>query len=149
MQNACMAPSRRGGRLAYEELVRAAAFRAELRRFLRKTVEVTSQFGLTAERYDLLLMIRTAENESGIPLTALCDRLHLRQTAVTELVKRAVTAGLVERRASPEDRRVRLLRLTPEGERRLSETFNALREDRRSLAEVFHDLDQSFHDANA
>ena len=147
MQNACMAPSRRG-RLAYEELVRAAAFRAELRRFLRKTVEVTSQFGLTAERYDLLLMIRTAGNESGIPLTALGDRLHLRQTAVTELVKRAVMAGLVERRASSDDRRVRLLRLTPEGERRLSEAFNALRDDRRSLAEAFRDLDQTFYDAH-
>ena len=131
------------------ELARTAAFRTELRRFLRTTAEVTARFGLTAQRYDLLLMIRAGrEHADGVPLTELCERLQLRQTAVTELVKRAVEAGLVERRPSTEDRRVRLLRLTPEGERRLDDVFDALRQDRIALAGAFLDLDQRFRDAH-
>lgn len=130
------------------ELGRTAAFRTQLRRFLRTTAEVTARFGLTAQRYDLLLMIHTSNSGEGVPLTELCERLQLRQTAVTELVKRAVEAGLVERRHSAEDRRVRLLRLTPEGERRLRGVVVALRQDRGALAEAFVDLDERFREAH-
>lgn len=131
------------------ELGRTAEFRTQLRRFLRTTTEVTARFGLTAQRYDLLLMIHTSNGTGdGVPLTELCDRLQLRQTAVTELVKRAVEAGLVERRHSAEDRRVRLLRLTPEGERRLRGAVVALRQDRAALAEAFLDLDERFREAH-
>ena len=135
--------------MAESELERIAAFRTHLRQYLRTTASVTARFGLTAQRYDLLLMIRTSdEHEDGVPLTALCDRLHLRQTAVTELVKRAVEAGLVERRPSSDDRRVRLLRLTSEGERRLQNVVVALRRDRAALADAFLELDERFRDAH-
>ena len=69
--------------------------------------------GLTPERYDLLLMIQ-AGVEGGVPLrvTDLSESLQLRQTAVTENVKRAVAAGLIERRPSPHDGRASLLFLT-------------------------------------
>jgi DNA-binding MarR family transcriptional regulator len=131
------------------ELNRTAAFRTQLRRFLRTTASVTARFGLTPERYDLLLMIRTSgRHVDGVPLTELCERLQLRQTAVTELVKRAVDAGLVERRKSADDGRVRLLRLTPEGDQRLQGALVALREDRLALAEAFLDLDERFRDAH-
>ncbi len=135
--------------MAEAELERTAAFRTELRRFLLTTAEVTARFGLTAHRYDLLLMIRASGRDGdGVPLTELCERLQRRQTAVTELVNRAVEAGLVERRRSAEDRRVRLLRLTPEGERRLNEVVVALRQDRQALAHAFLDLDERFRDAH-
>jgi DNA-binding MarR family transcriptional regulator len=52
---------------------------------------------------------------------------------VTELVNRAVRAGLVRRTPSAEDRRVAQLRLTAEGERRLASSFSDLQSERSAL----------------
>ena len=88
------------------ELTRAAAFRTELRRFLVRTEMVAAEAGLTPQRYDLLLALHAAaEAGDGIRVNDLCESLQLKQTAVTELVKRAVDAGLVERLPSPDDGR--------------------------------------------
>ncbi len=116
-----------------------AEFRTELRWFMQRTKVVTTQHGLTPERYDLLLMIKAAPEERST-VTELCRSLHLRQTGVTELVKRAEEAGLLRREQSPRDARVSLLALTPEGERRLLEAWEALREERRALGAVFEEL---------
>jgi DNA-binding MarR family transcriptional regulator len=132
----------RGGALE-DELARAAAFRTGLRRFLARTGDVASAAGLTSPRYDLLLMIRSSGG-SGTRITELCELLQMRQTAVTELVRRTEEAGLIERRASEEDGRVWLLGLTAEGERRLMEAFTALRADRVQLAAAFDELGVRF-----
>ena len=97
--------------------------------------------GLTSQRYDLLLMIKTAQGSSGIRVTELCDLLHLQQTAVTELVKRAEDAKLVVRRPSEEDGRVSLLGLTADGERRLARVCKNLGADRQALAASLRDLE--------
>jgi DNA-binding MarR family transcriptional regulator len=123
------------------EVARAAAFRKELRRFLRRTDAVAAEAGLTSQRYDLLLMIRSAGGTSGVRVTELCELLQMRQTAVTELVKRAEEAKLIMRRIAPDDRRGSLLRLTREGERRLLRAFAALRGDREALAAALDALD--------
>jgi DNA-binding MarR family transcriptional regulator len=130
------------------ELVEAAAFRTALRRLLRRTDAVAVQAGLTSQRYDLLLMIRSASSEEGgVRVTELCELLQMQQTAVTELVKRAEEARLVERQPSSEDGRVWLLRLTPAGEKRLMRAFDALREDRVALAESFREVGARFRAA--
>jgi DNA-binding MarR family transcriptional regulator len=126
------------------ELAQAAAFRTALRRLLQRTEAVAAQSDLTSQRYDLLVQIRAA---GRVRVTELCQLLQLRQTAVTELVKRAEEAGLIERRPSPHDGRVSLLRLTAEGERRLMRAFDALREDRAAVAEAFGELGARFHAA--
>lgn len=125
------------------ELQRAATFRSALRRFLARTDEVASGAGLTSQRYDLLLAIKTGPGGTST-MTELSGRLSLRQTAVTELVKRAEEAGLVERRSSSADRRVSMLALTAEGERRLMRAFVGLREERRQLAEAMNAVGSSF-----
>lgn len=122
------------------EMARAAAFRKELRRFLRRTDAVAAEAGLTSQRYDLLLMIRSGDVE-GVRMMELCELLQMQQTAVSELVKRAEEANLVERRVAPDDRRGSLLRLTREGERRLLRAFTALRGDREALAAALDELD--------
>lgn len=114
------------------EIERAAAFRSALRGFLVRTEEAAADVGLTPQRYNLLLLIKAGRGERST-MSELSTRLSLRQTAVTELVRRAEEAGLVGREPSTEDRRVSLLRLTPEGDRRLLAAFVALREDRRAL----------------
>ena len=133
-----------------DELARAAAFRTELRRFLRRTDVVAADAGLTAQRYDLLLMIKSAgADRDGVRVTELCELLQLQQTAVTELVKRAEEANLVARRSSPADGRVSLLHLTAEGERRLLQAFKALRGDREVLAASLRELDRRLRTAAA
>jgi DNA-binding MarR family transcriptional regulator len=127
------------------EFLRAAAFRSALRRFLRRTEVVAAEASLTPQRYDLLLMIRSA---GELRVTDLCDLLELQQSAVTELVNRAEEAGLIVRESSPDDGRVRLLRLTSEGERRLMRAFVALRNDREMLRAAFRELDRNFRAAS-
>ena len=121
-----------------DELERVAAFRAELRRFLLRTNSVATQAGLSSQRYDLMLMIRSA---GEIRITELCELLQLQQTAVTQLVKRAEEAGLIERRPSRDDGRVWLLRLTAAGEERLTAVLAALRDEGDALAEGLRRLD--------
>jgi DNA-binding MarR family transcriptional regulator len=101
---------------------------------------------LTSQRYDLLLMVSAA---GEVRLTELCELLQVQQTAVTELVKRSEEAGLIERRVSPDDGRVWLLRVTRDGERRLMRALAELRDDRDALAAVFREVDRRFRAASA
>src|SRR3954453_6242445 len=130
-----------------DELARAAAFRSELRRFLRRSEAIAAEVGLTPQRYDLLLQLKAAPDGHST-VTELGRRLHLRQTAVTELVKRAEEAGLVQRRRSDSDRRVFLLELTEEGDQRVTRAFHALRSDRLAFAEAFDTLGIHFRAAS-
>ena len=70
-------------------------------------------------------------------MTELSERLQLAQSTVTELVRRAEEAGLIEREQSEDDGRVAYLRLTEEGDRRLGEAFAELDDDRQRLLEAF------------
>jgi DNA-binding MarR family transcriptional regulator len=125
-----------------DELQRAAAFRTALRQFLARTNEVAAGAGLTSQRYDLLLAIKTGNRETST-VSELVKRLSLPQPAVTELVKRAEEAGLIERSVGA-DRRVSVLRLTPTAEERLMQAFVALRAGRRQLADTMGAVDASF-----
>src|ERR687886_765600 len=121
-----------GERLSTEAAMRAAEFRAALRRFMRKSERIARSAGLTPQRHLLLLMIKGAANGSEqSTVTELAERLQLAQSTVTELVRRAEEAGLVEREPSSLDGRVAHLRLTPEGERRLTRSFTELATERR------------------
>src|SRR5262249_58180279 len=96
------------------DYVEAADFRSQLRRFLRRSEEISRRHGLTPRQYLLLLMIKASE-EAAEPATIghLVDRLALTQSTVTELVQRAEEAGLVGRRQSPDDAPAPYLSLTP------------------------------------
>jgi DNA-binding MarR family transcriptional regulator len=117
-----------------DEFIRVAEFRSALRRFLGQSERVARTSGLTPQRYLLLLMIKGAPNgNERSTVTELSDRLQLAQSTVTELVARAADAGLVSREPSSDDGRVALLRLTDEGERRLTKAFTSLASERQQL----------------
>ena len=98
--------------------------------------------GLTPQRYLLLLMIKGAPNGSEqSTVTELAERLQLAQSTVTELVGRAEENGLLERERSTDDGRIAHLRLTPEGERRLADSFTSNAAERTALREAFAHLD--------
>lgn len=127
-----------------DEYLRVAEFRSALRRFLRRSEQAARRFGLTPQRYLLLLMIKGAPSGDQLStVTELSDRLQLAQSTVTELVGRAEDAGLVVRQTSENDARVALLRLTDEGERRLDRVFDELEADRQQLLETFLGLAMS------
>ena len=123
-----VASRRRGARAArsrtdvipLDRIIRIAEFRARLRSFLRHSERICRNWGLTPQRYLLLLMIKGAPDRSKrASFTDIAERLRLERNTVTELVGRAEQAGLIEREPSTLDQRVVYLRLTAEGDRRL------------------------------
>jgi DNA-binding MarR family transcriptional regulator len=124
------------------DVVAVAEFRAALRQFLRRAERIARQSGLTPQRHLLLLMIKGAPDGSEqSTVTELADRLQLAQSTVTELVRRAEEAGLLEREQSTTDGRVAHLRLTMEGERRLMRSFTDHDTERKQLREAFEQLE--------
>jgi DNA-binding MarR family transcriptional regulator len=124
------------------DIVAVAQFRAALRQFLRRTERIARQSGLTPQRYLLLLMVKGASDGSEqSTVTELAERLQLAQSTVTELVSRAEETGLLARTQSATDARVAHLRLTEEGERRLTRAFTGLATERANLREAFAHLD--------
>src|ERR1700690_3142305 len=125
-----------------DAVIAVAEFRAALRQFLRRSERVARLSGLTPQRYLLLLMIKGAPGGSEqSTVTQLSERLQLAQSTVTELVRRAEEAGLVAREQSQTDARVAHLRLTAEGERRLTLSFTELETERAQLRDAFAQLD--------
>lgn len=122
-----------------EAAIEVAALREALRAFLRESELIAQRSGLTPQRYLLLLMIKGAPDGSETStVTQLARRLRLAQTTVTDLVRRAEDAGLVEREQSTVDARVAHLRLTAEGERRLARSFRAHATEREQLRAILH-----------
>src|SRR5215218_2193002 len=73
--------------------------------------------GLSIPQFDLL---STLTEQEGLSQQELAQRLYVTKGNVSGLLDRMVEAGLVERRASPDDRRSNALHLTAHG-RRLAE----------------------------
>ena len=125
-----------------DEVAAVAEFRAALRGFLRTTERNARSAGLTPQRYLLLLMIKgAADGSERSTVTELAERLQLAQSTVTELVSRAEENGLIERERSASDGRIAYLRLSPEGERRLAESFTSNESERQALREAFEHLE--------
>jgi DNA-binding MarR family transcriptional regulator len=117
----------------------SAHFRAELRRFLRRSEDVSRRHGITPRQHLLLLQIAGAD-DGRTTVSELVSALALTQSAVTELVQRAEQAGLVTRRSSTTDARVVLLSLTPEGEAKLARIHDGLGAERAELRQVIETL---------
>jgi DNA-binding MarR family transcriptional regulator len=128
-----------------ERVIRIAAFRANLRTFLRRSEVVSRKWGLTPQRYQLLLAIKGAPDGSQrLSVSALAERLQLERHTVTELTTRAEEAGLIQRSGSDDDHRVVHLRLTAEGELRLMGALVESEPDRLDLLGAFDDLAEAF-----
>lgn len=118
----------------------AAEFRAELRRFLRRSEDVARRVGITPNQYVLLLQIAGSDDGTRT-VTQLVQQLQLTQSAVTELVQRAEQAGLLRRSASKTDGRVVHLSLTGLGEERLAAAHSALGPERAQLRRMIGGLE--------
>ena len=102
----------------------------EVRRRLR------DEFDVTLPRFDLMAQLDKAPN--GMTLGELSQRMMVSNGNVTGLAERLVERGLLDRRASPNDRRAQIVSLTAEG-RRVFRTMARAHED--WIAEIFVGLD--------
>jgi|SRR5581483_9169074 len=134
-----------GDTLSSQRVMKIAQFREELRAFLRQSDQVARRWGLTPQRYSLLLAIKGApDGRERLNFTDLAQRLHLSANTVTELVARAEDAGLLRRERSTDDQRVVYVSLTHEGERRLRGALLENDQIRGELARAFEALSESF-----
>lgn len=81
-----------------------AAFRLELRHFLRFSESAARQAGLTPQQHQALLAIRGGDAD-GMLVGALAEKLMLRSHSVSELVDRLERRGLVARIPTNTDKR--------------------------------------------
>jgi DNA-binding MarR family transcriptional regulator len=116
------------------DYTRLLEFRTGIRQFLRWSQRAAEEAGITASQHQLLLAVRGHPDPRGPSINEVADYLALRHHSAVGLVNRTVTAGLVERTRSPEDRRVSRLRLTPKGRRLLAQLSRAHQEELDRLA---------------
>jgi DNA-binding MarR family transcriptional regulator len=125
---------------------RPADHEAELRLWLRLLTcttliegEIRSRlrdtFDVTLPRFDL--MAQLDKTPGGMTLGELSQRMMVSAGNVTGLAERLESLGMLERRASPHDRRAQIVSLTAEG-RRAFRTMARTHEN--WIAEIFADL---------
>jgi DNA-binding MarR family transcriptional regulator len=81
------------------------------------TAEAVGQADLTPMQYAAMSCLNKQDGEPGIDQIGLAARVGIDRNTASVLVDGLAARGIVERRVSDVDRRARLLRLTPEGER--------------------------------
>ena len=111
-----------------------AHFRSALRAFDKAAEEAARAAGLTMQRYLLLLMVKGAPaGDERATINDVAERLKVEPHTITGAVGRAEQAGLVVREQCAEDRRRMWIRLTAQGERRLTQVVTALQAQREEL----------------
>lgn len=104
-----------------EELLALANFRFALREFLAFSEQAAADVGLTMQRYQALLVVKTYRAGDHISVGELAEQLMIRDHSAAELVSRLVQAKLVRRKNDPSDRRRSLVIMTAYGNRLLAQ----------------------------
>jgi DNA-binding MarR family transcriptional regulator len=132
-------PQANGGevpQLTREDYENLLAFRTSLRRFLHFSETQARAAGVTPAQHQLMLAVKGHPGEHGPAIGDLAGYLMLRHHSAVELVDRAEAAGLVERWGDDADGRVTRVRLTADGEERLTRLAPVHLDELRSLAPI-------------
>lgn len=84
-------------------------------RFRSEVEKVCREEGLAMSHYTVLWFLSRRDETDGVPMGAVIDGHLNRASDATRLADRLCERGFLERRASPDDRRVVLVRSTPAG----------------------------------
>jgi DNA-binding MarR family transcriptional regulator len=76
--------------------------------------ELQAAGGLSFRWYDVLVHLE--ESGGGAPMTEIANRILASKSGLTRVIDRMEDAGLVRRERPPDDRRVVLVSMTPEGD---------------------------------
>lgn len=117
-----------------------AAFRAELRRFLRFSEDSARAAGLSPRQHQLLLAIRGHPGDAPPTVGDLAAALQVRPHSMVGLINRMVQAGYVERKPSPSDQRAVHVVLTDAGNDILRSLTAAHRNEHHQLERVLRQL---------
>ncbi len=128
------------GSLADEEFMALAAFRSTLRRFLAFSERAAAEVGLTTQRYQALLVIKTYRGGEHISVGELAEELMIKDHSAAELVSRLAQAKLVRRKTDPADRRRSFVIMTASGDRCLTHLGAIYLKQLRSSKGAFLDL---------
>ena len=121
----------------YERLL---AFRTGLRRFLSWSGQQAEAAGITPAQHQLLLAVRGHPDPRGPTIGDIAGYLLVRHHSAVELIDRAVSAGLVARRADNEDGRTVRIALTTDGQKRLERLAAAHVEELDRMTSQLHTL---------
>lgn len=92
----------------------------------------TEDLNVTPVQYAIL---QTVRDQPGCDQRTLAGRIALDTSTTAGVVDRLEARGLLRRRVSPEDRRVRLLALTPAGELLLAQTLPGMERTQERILE--------------
>jgi len=128
------------GQLTREDYQNLLVFRTSLRRFQHWSQTQARTAGLTPAQHQLLLAVKGHRGGRGPTIGDLANYLLLRHHSTVELVDRAEAAGLVERWDDDDDGRITRVRLTADGEGRLSQLAAAHLSELQRLAPILDEL---------
>jgi DNA-binding MarR family transcriptional regulator len=129
--------SRRFTKKEYEKL---AAFRFNLRQFLRFSEVAARSVGLTSQQHQALLSIKGFPDSKVITIGQLAEQLQVVHHTAVELVDRLTLQELVLREAGLADRRQVHIKLTGRGEEILEALTWSHREELRRLSKRLNSL---------
>ena len=92
---------------------------------LSRIEDTLKPYGLTFAAYEALRLLAFSRRGS-LPMGKMGERLMVHPASVTNAITRLEHRGLVERRLSPDDRRVVLATITPDGQALVREATEAL-----------------------
>jgi DNA-binding MarR family transcriptional regulator len=90
-----------------------------------KSSEVLGDFGLTPLQFGAMVHLNQRTGRPGIEQNGLASRLNVDRNTASVLVEQLVKLGVVARQVNGADRRVRLISLTPKGEKLYTELLPA------------------------
>ena len=93
-----------------------AAFRYQIRKFLRFSKDLLYSEDLTPDQYQALLAIRASSSKGQLSIRDLAEQLQVRHHSTVGIVDQLVLRNAVVRVVAPSDRRKILLTLTEKGE---------------------------------
>jgi DNA-binding MarR family transcriptional regulator len=128
------------GGLDQQDYERLLAFRTGLRRFLSWSGQQAEAAGITPAQHQLLLAVRGHPDPRGPTIGEVAGYLLVRHHSAVELIDRAVSAGLVLRRADSEDGRTVRIALTADGLQRLERLAAAHLEELERMTSQLHTL---------
>lgn len=119
-----------------------AEFRYLIRRFQRFSEDAAREAGLIPKQHQLLLTIKTADDDE-CTIGYVAERLLIQHHSAVELVARTEKRGYVVRRRGEQDRRQVFVRLSPEGEEALAALSSAHhRELQNAAPDLIHSLQE-------
>jgi DNA-binding MarR family transcriptional regulator len=120
------------GALRQEDYETLAAFRSQLRRFLRFSERAAAELGVPSQQYQALLAIKAFAMSGPITIGALAEELQIQHHTAVELVDRLASHAFVRREARADRRSVSVV-LTEHGEAMLEQLALIHQEELRRI----------------